>query len=221
MPIEKRVQFLGNEFMTSEAYEKLLEKEVDSLSIKHKIAFAASCCERMLPNYYIFSKEENFGNPEILKAGLDKIWQFLIDGKSITNKEIKKVIKQIQEITPVPSESVSIYVSPAEDAARAIICTLISCVKFVDSADIVEIADIAIQTIDCYVLERDDVPGFDGTDPKFEERIWNDPLMVQETVKQQNDLQMLKKLDLFDSQAVRGFREQSTDSSRSNIGILW
>jgi len=205
--------------MSSETYEKLLEKEIDSLSVKHKIAFAASCCERMLPNYYIFSRKESFGNPEVLRASLDKVWQFLADEKVIANKEIKKVIKQIQEITPPPSEFDSIYVSPAEDAARAIICTLRCCVKFIDSVDVVEIATIPIQTIDSYILERDNVPGFDGTDPKFEERIWNDPLMVQEIIKQQSDLQLLKKLELIDSASVHSFCEQSTDNGKSNIGI--
>jgi len=47
-----------------------------TLSHRGRAAFAASCCERMLPAYVVFSNEVGWGNPAVLRTSLDAIWHF-------------------------------------------------------------------------------------------------------------------------------------------------
>ena len=54
-----------------------LEQELKQLSPLHQLAFAASICERMLPNYNAFSRMENWGDPSIPRKALNEIWQIL------------------------------------------------------------------------------------------------------------------------------------------------
>jgi uncharacterized protein len=46
---------------------ELIKAEIEELPPLNRIAFAASCCERLLPNYYIFAREESEGNPDALR----------------------------------------------------------------------------------------------------------------------------------------------------------
>ena len=59
-----------------------LEKELERLPPLYRIAFAASCCERLLPNYNAFSCMENLGDPSVLRNALNEVWQIL-QGKPV------------------------------------------------------------------------------------------------------------------------------------------
>jgi uncharacterized protein len=48
--------------MLYEFNERTLYKKIDGLSLLHKIAFGASCCERLLPNYKLFVDNEGWGD---------------------------------------------------------------------------------------------------------------------------------------------------------------
>ena len=54
-----------------------LEKELKKLPHLHRVAFATSICERMLPIYNAFCRMENWGDPSVLRKALDEIWQIL------------------------------------------------------------------------------------------------------------------------------------------------
>lgn len=202
-------------------FEETLKTNLEDLLPEHKIAFAASCCERLWPNYLLFSQKENFGNPDILRIGLNKVWEFLIQENAVTVSELKEIQKEILLLVPEPGEFESIYVAPAEDAARAIVCTLECCLKPFTSDHIIEISSISIQTIDAYILERDNVESYIAPNPQFEEKIDSDPLMVEEITKQKEDIKELKGLLPFDNSAIQYFREKSTKSRISNIGITY
>src|SRR5687768_17005521 len=49
--------------------------QLNELPTGHRIAFAASCCERQLPNYQAFSLAEGWGDVTVLRHGLDEAWR--------------------------------------------------------------------------------------------------------------------------------------------------
>ena len=57
-----------------------LKQELEKLPQLHRMAFAASICEKMLPNYYAFYRMENWGDPSVQRKVLDEIWQHLAGG---------------------------------------------------------------------------------------------------------------------------------------------
>ncbi|MBC6423541.1 MAG: DUF416 family protein [Hormoscilla sp. SP5CHS1] len=56
----------------------------------HRLAFAAACCERLLPTYNAFCRRENWGNPALLRKALDEVWQVL-QGKSVDAARISEL----------------------------------------------------------------------------------------------------------------------------------
>lgn len=68
-----------------------LEKELEGLPGLHRIAFAAACCERLLPNYNAFAREESWGAPFIFRNALNEIWQIL-QGKPVDVATIQQLL---------------------------------------------------------------------------------------------------------------------------------
>ncbi|HAG81307.1 MAG TPA: hypothetical protein DCL61_09060, partial [Cyanobacteria bacterium UBA12227] len=54
-----------------------LAQELEGLSPIHRVAFAAACCERMLPNYNTFCRQVDWGDPSVPRKALDEVWQIL------------------------------------------------------------------------------------------------------------------------------------------------
>lgn len=54
-----------------------LERELAQLPPLHRVAFAAACCERLLPNYDAFCRMYDWGNPEVPRAALNEVWEIL------------------------------------------------------------------------------------------------------------------------------------------------
>jgi hypothetical protein len=69
-----------------------LKKELEGISPLHRVAFAASLCERVLPNYSAFSREEGWGDPSVLRAALDEVWQILL-GKPLDESKIHQLME--------------------------------------------------------------------------------------------------------------------------------
>ncbi len=55
--------------------EQQLTRDLVALPASHRVAFAASCCERLVPNYQAFALMEDWGNPRLLRRALDAAWK--------------------------------------------------------------------------------------------------------------------------------------------------
>ena len=73
--------------------------ELFNLPPTHRIAFAASCAERLFPNYVAFSRDANWGNPQQLREALDAVWSHL-SGNPLTPSAARKLIKQCEPFVP-------------------------------------------------------------------------------------------------------------------------
>ena len=182
-------------------------------SHRHRLAFAAGVCERLLPNYDAFSREVAWGDPTLLRRGLAIVWR-VVQGGTVRLAEIRELQAMIRAVTPDTEDFGSPLTSAALDASSAVHEALEACFRD-EPRRIAEIATLARDTVDMYVRERDDLH---SSDPLFQQRILVDPLMVRELEKQRSDLNLLTRTQL-DADFVRRYREGAQYGGKSSIDI--
>jgi len=187
--------------MLYEFNKKTLYMKIDGLSLLHKIAFGASCCERLLPNYKLFVDNEGWGDFSYLENTLDKLWSY-VSGRQITLNEVEILSKKCYELTPDSEDFGSVLVSYAIDAGVAVFETLLCCLDN-EAQHLVDIASVSRDAVDLFIQERDHM---NYSDLDFEEKILADSLMQKELYKQLNDLELLKNNQQLDSQFLTKFR---------------
>ena len=82
------------------------------------MTFMASLCERMYPNYQMFCKQTEFGDPAVYRRILDLVWETLVvkDAKVNFDSQLEK----LEEAIP-SAEDYDLYgVYPAIDACIAL-----------------------------------------------------------------------------------------------------
>jgi uncharacterized protein len=156
------------------------------LSEAKQIGFGAACCERLLPNYLDFKNEEQWGDAGVLRAGLNLAWS-RIEGRAVASNEVRICIENIDLLTPQSEDYDSIFADPAQDACFAITSLLGALIKH-SREEVAQIAQYSTDSVDLFVQVSLDL---DPNHPNIEETILSNPLMQQELVAQQEDLNIL------------------------------
>lgn len=213
--------------------EGKLIQELHALPLKHRVAFTASCCERLFPNYQAFTVMENWGNPKILRQALDEVWRFL-KGDALSKEHIHGLIRACEAVIPDTEDFTTIFTGAAVNAGAAIIYTLESCLDG-SPERLALVGRVAITTLYEYLdIVNDLTDGWDLLAPtewaqltpsmrielekhrrqELDRWIQQAPLIRAELAKQQQDLEALK------AHTVLGpdFLEQMRHSS-SKMGI--
>ncbi|MDP4218639.1 MAG: DUF416 family protein [Bacteroidota bacterium] len=186
-------------------------KDLDSTK---QMTFAYLTCERLYPNYVNFSRQYNFGDPEILKDALDRIYRYLLY-KEIDKEKLILLIKEVEENTPEPGDFDSILASSALDACTAIIESLNSLVND-QPPQLDNISVIATDTVSMYIHDRDNLDY--NTDTNFHQKIDNDPLMLKEISTQKGIISYLSKIDnIQPSDIVTLINLQ--ENNKGNLGL--
>jgi uncharacterized protein YjaG (DUF416 family) len=98
--------------------------ELRGLSEQHLVAFAASICERLLPNYVAWSTLVGWGDPAPLRRGLDRLWEGLA-GADVPTEEVRALIDAAGAMAPDSEDFPDS--AAALDAAAAICEALEAC----------------------------------------------------------------------------------------------
>ncbi|MEZ2250369.1 DUF416 family protein [Microcoleus sp.] len=106
-----------------------LEQELEYLPDIHRIAFAAACCERVLPNYSAFCRMVNWGNPGVPRAAIGEVWQIL-QGKPVDAERINQLREDCgrEDVFPDTLDFGDDCLEPQE-ALIAIRGTLVACIE--------------------------------------------------------------------------------------------
>jgi hypothetical protein len=160
---------------------------IDGMSRVQQMAFAAACCERLLPNYRTFSEDENWGDWEALRTALDAVWR-VIEGESLTETTIDQMREAVSAATPTPGSSFSSdYTSAALDASAAVLELLGMCADG-EAAHAIEVGALAREGIFMHL---------DAKNPSDSASGYEDyrahPLMQREVARQKADLDALKQ----------------------------
>ena len=189
-----------------------LEGQIAELPLRNQVAFAASCCERAIPNYQAFSEAEKWGDAEFLRNCLDRVWSF-IEGEPLSSEEAKTLEAKCKAITPNSDDFSSDYVDAAQEAAF-MVTLLLQWVGDQNPHYAVRIATFCRDTVDLHVQVLESL---NPSDPDLEDKIARHPLMSAELAKQSQDLGTLAKIKTRDE--LKKFRATTRQTGGSNIGI--
>lgn len=193
-----------------------LREELKQLPHLHRVAFAASICERMLPMYSKFAQMENWGRPSLLREALDEVW-LILQGKPIDLSKIRQLIQDMDGENVWPdSESDDFcdadYLFEAQFTVSAIYSTLTDILTS-DFKYVMGVVDEArFYTIEGFISQRDKLYEVKNRNDTLEP-IANDPLAKQELAKEMEDLQKLKNAETLSPELVEWLRTTSAGKS--------
>jgi len=199
-----------------------LKQDLEKISPLHRVALAASCCERLLPNYYVFAREEGQGNPSIPREALDEVWQIL-NGKPIDTETIRQ-LEENKNYALIPDEEVfnSQYNYEAQLAAIAIFNTLEACLISPNLQMIMSVLEGTGDTISEFLRVEKQINDPNWLNKSAEEQdqeIDNHPFTIREIAKQREDLQRLKEIETLNREFLDWLRTSSDNGGRSLIDI--
>lgn len=188
--------------------ESKLTQELSALPVKHRIAFAASCCERLLPNYRAFAVMEHWGDPNLLEQALDEVWKFL-EEDSLSEGHVRELIHAGEAVIPDTEDFTSLFAGAALNAASAVLYTLECCLDG-DPERAALVGRLAINTIEAYLhIVNDPDTEVHAADSALDEWIQQAPMMTAEVEKQRQDVELLKYQTGLDSDLLHSLRRAS------------
>ena len=193
--------------------ENNLIERLDALSVSHRTVFAASCSERLLPNYQFFSSLARWGDYDFLRLTLDKIW--LAPLSSDINVRFDSVMKEkLNFLAPDTEDYDSFWASLALDAVSCVFHA-IECCQESDPKIAAVTGRIAYSSIYSYYLSVND-PNLNTShsDEVLEEEALNSSLMQQELQKQASDLDVLQRISSIGIDSINQIRLTAT-----NLGV--
>ena len=158
-----------------------LEEKLKQLGPLQRAAFAAACCERLLPNYSVFQEQENWGNTSVLRNALDRIWECLEKGARPQNN-LPHLISECEALIPNPDDFENPLLSAALHAGAALVGTL-ECYRSGGLEPAIQVATCALDTVDMALIDQ----GLD--DPEIETHPW----IKREIARQEADLKTLSQ----------------------------
>lgn len=199
-----------------------LGEELSQLPPFHRIAFAASCCERLLPNYYIFSREESKSNPSYLQEALDEVW-LILGGKQMDRVRILELKENCMSAL-VSDEEVfhSRYNYEAQLASIAISDTLEALLNLENIESIISVLNSVGDTIYEFLRIEKEISDRSWLALSYEEQdreIGSHPFTLREIAKQNQDIQRLKEVKTLDREFLEWLRTSSYNNGKSLIDL--
>jgi hypothetical protein len=193
---------------------KALQARLARLDHKQRLAFGASCCERLLPNYSAFQQDAGWGDISPVRRSLDFVWSFLYR-ESIDLEEAERITAACEAVAPSSDDCESLYVTAAQDACFAV-CGLLDCLRHDDVERIVQVATYATDSVDLYVQE---VENMAANDPQLEQKILAHRLMQRELSTQEQTLALLEQSPSVSSELLDQIKALWDNEGRSNLDL--
>jgi uncharacterized protein YjaG (DUF416 family) len=191
--------------------EEKMILDLKSISHKHRIAFAASCCERLLPNYRAFSLIEGWGDPLLMRKILDRVWAFL-EGEYLSEIEFNQFQKQCEGIIPDTEDFASLFVGLAVNAGAALLYVLRYCTNN-NVDELLFVSRLSIESIEAYLnVVNDPNLTYHTSDKQFDAWLRQSPLIRAEIEKQKHDFEILRS----SPEITRAFIENLKRLSQKN-----
>jgi uncharacterized protein YjaG (DUF416 family) len=169
-----------------EGFLKQLEKSLQALPGYVQVAFAVACCDRHFENYVYFSRQQGWGNPEILREAINAAWLAFTKRDLAASNAIDLLLNECRKAVPDSEQFSTPLVGYAQDLAIMVV----HCADFMrrnDPSLIVMIASPARDIVDAKVQ---DIEKLDPSDCDFERKISEYPLMQAELISQKRSLAM-------------------------------
>ncbi|QYJ98787.1 YjaG family protein [Shewanella alkalitolerans] len=188
-------------------------KRLKALEPEQKKLFAIALCQRMYPNYQLFSEVCEFGDPQVLDTVLNLLWQSMYDQKLKLNIDL--YLERLDLNTPEPSDFDVYGVYPAMDAAVAL-TSLLSAIQSKVEDDITNISKLSSATVANYIeatLEEE------MDEEALDDHIFNHEVMQEEKALQASLLEIIEENPKITADFVKALRKELVQTGVSNIGI--
>lgn len=178
-------------------------RQLERLGGEHRIVFAASCCERVIPAYEAFSQEDGWGDPRPLREAVDAVWA-AAEGARLEPNDARRLIGQVEEQVPhLDDPFTSVFAAPAQDAAIVVVES-VECAETGSADHAAEAARHAVDAFEAYVDQ------VEGEGAVYEaDRVTSDPVYQGELTDQHEDLVTLEEHTKLDAKIVEQIRERS------------
>lgn len=191
-----------------------LTQKLATLGLRHKVAFAGACCERMLPSYKAFANEAGWGDFTRLRSAVDRVWE-LVDGVALEFEELTELISSCRLVVPDLDEITVPLATWGQDAASTVIHTLF-CARDVSDEQAALAATMCHQAVDAFVQIHENL---DPNDPLLEQRINEHPLMKRELNAQADVLSLLRTSKIMTNELALRVRHHWQNKGLSNIDL--
>ncbi|MCG9737747.1 YjaG family protein [Shewanella insulae] len=188
-------------------------KRLKALELEQKKLFAIALCQRMYPNYQLFSEVCDFGDPQVLDTVLNLLWQSMYDQKLKLNIDL--YLERLDLNTPEPSDFDVYGVYPAMDAAVAL-TSLLSAIQSKVEDDITNISKLSSSTVANYIEATIEEEMDEAT---LDEHIFNHEVMQEEKALQASLLEIIEENPKITADFVKALRKELVQAGVSNIGI--
>ena len=133
-------------------------------SARARVAFAGSCCNRVVDSYRAFSAEAKWGDPEALVDAIEFLWESLEEGNEFPLERLEQLIAECQEATPDLDDIDANLATWGHDAALVVLCAL-QCALDGTAESAAEAASWSHATVDAFVQVAEDM---DPSDPNLD-----------------------------------------------------
>ncbi len=188
-------------------------KRLKALELDQKKLFAIALCQRMYPNYQLFSEVCEFGDPQVLDTTLNLLWQSMYDKKLKLNIDL--YLERLDLNTPEPSDFDAYGVYPAMDAAVAL-TSLLSALQSKVEDDIVNISKLSSGTVANYIEALIET---EMKETELDDFIFNHEMMQEEKALQASLLEIIEENPKISADFVKTLRKELIQSGVSNLGI--
>lgn len=189
-------------------------KRLKALELPQKKLFAIALCQRMLPNYQLFSDVCEFGDPQVLHTLLNLLWQSMYDTKLKLNIDLQ--LERLEINTPEPADFDMYGVYPAMDATVAL-TSLISAMQSKIEDDIINVSKLSSSTVANYIEATCDIE-FDK-ESALDDYIFEHEVMQEEKEMQNTLLDIIEAQVKITPNFIKDFRRDIVAVGISNIGI--
>lgn len=174
--------------------------KLDRLDPTRKVAFAAACAERQLPGYVAFSKTTGRGDPDALRAILERVWRDVM-GERMADEELAVVLDRCTSLIPQEDEGPWVTEQAyAEDAASAVVYAL-RARKAGESQEAAYAARVAYEALDHHVINRLGI--------EVDAEVLAHPIVQEELARQQRDLDELHTFGGDPAEVIARLRDRA------------
>lgn len=166
--------------MDSISYKEAIRKISDSTIWPQKAMFVAIMAENMLYCYEFFHRSENWGNPEILKESISLLYQSVFTNPNDLKEEASICLEKIYIVAPDLDDFEGGTASYGLDSC-VVIDDALNFLHAQSSVYIERVVNAIANTLDMYIQEKENI---DSQDPNREDKIANDPYMLNEIGRQ-------------------------------------
>ncbi|MBE9039249.1 DUF416 family protein [Oscillatoriales cyanobacterium LEGE 11467] len=203
---------------------EILRDELSILPFFHRLSFAVSCCERILPIYHAFCAMENWGDFSIPRKSIDIIWATL-QGKEIDSKKVEKYREYCGHDNIFPDAydfGDAYYCYEAQEVLMAVRATLAAYSK-PKIGDIINVVRCTRNIIESSITTRDQFfhLSIQETDSEiFEQEFLKHSLAIREITKEEEDLKILRKEEILTPNSLLFLQGSSQQEGRELIALL-